>query len=91
MRFGTWNVKSLYRSGSLNTVSRQFAKCKLELVGVQEVRSAMGVTEPADDYIFYYGNENATHHLGTRFFVYKGITECTVSFSTPCSWCLIQI
>jgi hypothetical protein len=37
-RFGTWNVSSLYRSGSLTTVGRELARCKLDLVGVQEVR-----------------------------------------------------
>jgi hypothetical protein len=26
MRFGTWNVRSLYRSGSLKTVSGELAK-----------------------------------------------------------------
>jgi exonuclease III len=41
MRFGTWNVRSLYRSGSLKTVTRELGKYKLEdLVGVQEVRWA---------------------------------------------------
>jgi exonuclease III len=38
MSFGTWNVRSLYRSGSLMTVARELAKYKLDLVGVQEVR-----------------------------------------------------
>jgi hypothetical protein len=38
MRFGTWNVRSLYRAGSLVTVSRELARYKLNLVGVQEVR-----------------------------------------------------
>jgi hypothetical protein len=38
MRFGTWNVRSLYRSGSLKTVARVLGKYKLDLVGVQEVR-----------------------------------------------------
>jgi hypothetical protein len=38
MTFGTWNVRSLYRSGSLMTVVREFARYKLDLVGVQEVR-----------------------------------------------------
>jgi endonuclease/exonuclease/phosphatase family metal-dependent hydrolase len=37
MRFGTWNVRSLYRSGSLTTVARELAGYKLDLVGVQEV------------------------------------------------------
>jgi exonuclease III len=36
MRFGTWNVRSLYRAGSLNTVARELEKYKLDLVGVQE-------------------------------------------------------
>jgi hypothetical protein len=38
MRFSTWNVRSLYRSGSLKTVAKELRKYKLDLVGVQEVR-----------------------------------------------------
>jgi hypothetical protein len=38
MRFRTWNVRSLYRVVSLLTVSRELARYKLDLVGVQEVR-----------------------------------------------------
>jgi mRNA deadenylase 3'-5' endonuclease subunit Ccr4 len=33
----TWNVRSMYRSGSLTTAARELAKYKLDLVGVQEV------------------------------------------------------
>jgi hypothetical protein len=42
MRFGTWNVRRLYRAGSLKTVARELGKCKLDLVGVQEVRWEKG-------------------------------------------------
>ena len=35
---GTWNVSSLYRAGSLMAVTRELARYKLDLVGVQEVR-----------------------------------------------------
>jgi hypothetical protein len=38
MIFGTWNVRSLYRIGSLKTVARELRKHKLDLVGVHEVR-----------------------------------------------------
>jgi len=38
MRFGTWNVRILYRSGSLTTVVGELARYKLNLVSVQEVR-----------------------------------------------------
>jgi hypothetical protein len=47
MRFGTWNIRSLYRAGSLLTVSRELARYKLDLVGVQKVRWEGGGTEPA--------------------------------------------
>jgi hypothetical protein len=38
MRFGTWNVRSMYRVGSLREVAEEISKYKLDLVGVQEVR-----------------------------------------------------
>jgi hypothetical protein len=46
-RFGTLKVRSLYKEGSVKTVSRKLARYKLDLVGVQEVRREGGVTEPA--------------------------------------------
>jgi hypothetical protein len=58
MRFGTWNVRRLYRSGSLKTVARELGKYKLDLVGVQEVRWDKGGTEWAEDYTFFYGARN---------------------------------
>ena len=37
MRFGTWNVRRLCRSGSIAAVARELSTCKLNLVGVQGV------------------------------------------------------
>jgi hypothetical protein len=34
----TWNVRRLYRAGSLMAAARELARYKLDLVGVQEVR-----------------------------------------------------
>jgi exonuclease III len=53
MRFVTWNVKSLYSAGSL-TVSRELAKYKLDVEGVQEVRWEGSSTEPAGKYTFFF-------------------------------------
>jgi exonuclease III len=64
MRFGTWNVRSLYRSGSFKTVERELGKYKLDLVGVQEVRW---------DYTFFYGAGNEDHQFRTGFFVHRKI------------------
>jgi len=62
MRFGTWNIKSLCKADSLKTVAAALAKCNLDLMAVQKVRSDKGGREPVD------GNGNANHHLGTVFF-----------------------
>jgi exonuclease III len=67
MRFGTWNVKSLYRSGSLKMVARELGKYKLDLVGVQEIRWDKSSTERAEDYTFFYGAGNEDHQLRTDF------------------------
>jgi exonuclease III len=58
MRFGTWNVRSLYRIGSLKTVATESGKYKLDLLDVQEVRWEKGGTERAEDYTFFYGQWN---------------------------------
>jgi exonuclease III len=70
MRFGTWNVRSLYRAGLLRTVVEEISKFKLDLVGIQEVRWDRGGTKPAGGYKFFYGRENENHELGTGFFLY---------------------
>jgi hypothetical protein len=56
-----WNVRGLYREGSLMTVSRELTRYKLDLVGVQEVGWEGSGTEPAGEYIFFYGKGNETH------------------------------
>jgi hypothetical protein len=70
MRFGKWNFKSLYREGSLETVARELEKYNSDLVGVQKVRWDEGGGQHADGYI---KNGNVNHHLGTGFFIHKGI------------------
>jgi hypothetical protein len=75
IRFGTWNVRSLYRIGSLTTVARELGKYKLDLVSVQVVRWEKGGTERAEHYTFFYGQGNGDHQLGTVFFVHKRIVS----------------
>jgi hypothetical protein len=55
------------------TVAKEISKHKLDLVGVQEVGSDRGGTEPAGECMFLYGKGNDNHELITGFFVHKRI------------------
>jgi hypothetical protein len=73
MRFWTLNVRSLYRTGSLVTVSKELSKYKFDLVGVQEVTWEGSAAKPAGEGTFFYEKGNENHGLGTGFFVHKRI------------------
>jgi hypothetical protein len=38
IKLGTWNIRSLYRAGSLKAAAKELARYKLDVVGVEEVR-----------------------------------------------------
>jgi hypothetical protein len=41
MWFGIWNVRSLYRAGSLMKAAKEISKYKLDLVGVYGIREEL--------------------------------------------------
>jgi exonuclease III len=73
MRSGTWNVRSIYKAGSLRAVGEGISKYKLDIVGVQEVRWDGGGTERAGEYTFFYVKGTENYEVGTDFFVHKTI------------------
>jgi len=74
LRFGTWNVRSLYRAVSLTAAGRELARYKLDLVDVQEVRWDKGGTIRAGDYNFFSGKRKQKPSR-TGFFVHHRIVS----------------
>jgi exonuclease III len=78
------------------TVSRELARYKLDLVGVQEVRWEGSGTQPAGEYTFFYGKENKNHKLGTGFLCiresYQQLRGLRMSYIIlRCRWCHIIV
>jgi len=65
MIFGTWSVRNLRRAGSFIAAARELARCKLDLVGVQELRLGQKEQVKCGGLHFFYGKENENHQLGT--------------------------
>ena len=70
MRTGVWEVRSLYRAGSLKAAARELGRYKLGVVGVQEVSWDKGGTVRAGDFEFFYGKGNRSHQWGKVSFFF---------------------
>jgi hypothetical protein len=84
MGFGTWNIRSLYRVGSLLTVAKEIAKYKLDLAGVQEVRWDRGGMGPADKYIYssivYSGHQHKNENKPIELFRLVLFNNCCIFY-----------
>ena len=77
--FGTWNIRSPYRLGSLTTAARELAKYKSDVVGVEEVRwDKVGMLRAGD---YFFSMEKGTKIIKWKqdFFVQHRIVSAVNS------------
>jgi len=102
MGFGTFERREPVQ-GSITTVARELARCKLDLVGIQEVSWNKGDTVRAGDYIFFLWRWKRKSLIRTGYFVHHRIASavkrveyvnCRMTYSAesslvqhPCSEC----
>jgi hypothetical protein len=93
-RYGTWNVRILYRSGSITAVTRELTRYKLDLVRIQKGRWDKGGTVRTADYIFSMEKKLKSSNQ-SRMFVYHRIVSafkitefciCSTESATRCTW-----
>ena len=71
----TWNVRRLYRVGSITAATRKVGRYKLDLMGVHEVRWDRGGMVRAGDYNFFYRKGKENHEFGMGFFLHHRIVS----------------
>ena len=81
-RVGTWNVRTLLQTGSLEILLRELDRCKVSLVGISEMRwSGKGHFTANDNYTIYYsGNDNGGSN-GVAFVANRHISKHVSTFS----------
>ena len=68
MRFGAWNVRRLYRAGSVTAAARELARYKLDLVDALEFRWDKCGSVRAGDNNFFLWKRKRKISFGNRIF-----------------------
>jgi hypothetical protein len=67
-RFGTWNVRSMYRAGSLLTVSKELSKYKLDKLECRRSDGRAVALNLQENTHFSVERGNGNHEVGADFF-----------------------
>ena len=69
MQIGTWNVRSLYRTGAVVGIVKEVGRYNLDIVRLQEVRLPGEEKRNYGTYTLFHGKGNVNHAAGTGFLV----------------------
>lgn len=77
----TWNLRSLFRSGALQSTLLDLKKYKVQVAAVQETRWVdSGIHTMATHALYYSGTNQNIHEFGTGFIVDKAFDHNVIGF-----------
>ena len=81
LNIGTWNVRSLYWPGALNTLHQELTKLSFDIVAIQETRLGESGMQKYEEFtIFNSGPKDNKHELGVGFYVRNSLLEYIEDF-----------
>ncbi|XP_003248303.1 craniofacial development protein 2-like [Acyrthosiphon pisum] len=78
--FGTWNVRTLYKSGAVHNIVNEVEKYKVKLTALQEIRWTNTGTININETTIFYGGCTEQRQLGTGFAVHKDLVPVVKEF-----------
>ncbi|XP_042911563.1 uncharacterized protein [Parasteatoda tepidariorum] len=92
MKFGTWNILSLYRTEALQMLLQQLDECKIDLTAIQEIRWAGKEVINKRNHTVFFSCHPDHHKEGTGFIVSKRIKNLVMNFiAVSPRLCVIRI
>lgn len=80
LHIGTWNVRTLFKTESMNFVVQKIERQRIKLVALQEIRWRDTCSKNTGDTILLYGMCNNQRQYGTGFAVYKSLVPAIREF-----------
>jgi len=79
--FGTWNVRTLYKTGALLSLLSQLKEYRLAITALQETRwQAKDIMDMKSHTLFYSGKEGETREFGMAFVVERNMKLYVLDF-----------
>lgn len=80
MFWGTWNIRTLYKTGSALSLTKEIEKYGIKLLDLQEVRWEEAGNAKISQTTIFNGKSEKGHQLGTGFAVHESIIHTVKNF-----------
>jgi exonuclease III len=81
LRIGTWNIRTLYKPGSLQYVLKEISRYNVDIMGLQEIKwPGSGNLKSRNMTVFFSGKNNGKHENGIDFIIKTSLSKLVKKF-----------